>query len=101
MAAISVMVFWVINAIYGVLYLGCTLAKKCGNNPSPAIAYGIRAEVKIPASSDPDIENRAPTAKISAPIDPNNKYPARASGADAAERFIQGTVPNTTKLVIT
>ena len=71
MAAIKVMVFCIINETYGVLYLGCTLAKKWGSNPSPAIANGIRAEHKIPASSEPEIEKRAPTLKIIAPPAPN------------------------------
>jgi len=45
------------------------------------MAYGIRAAVSTPASSEPDMEKRAPTDKSKAPDTPIMVNPARAKGA--------------------
>ena len=65
------------------------------------MAYGIRAAVSTPASSEPDMEKRAPRDKSKAPDTPIMVNPARAKGAVEWESICQGMVPTIRKLVIT
>ena len=79
--------------------MGCSFAKILGSNPSPAIAYGNLVMDNIPASSDPAIENRAPTVMNIAPNPPKSANPANASGAFDPESDVHGTTPKSRSLL--
>ena len=90
---VNAIIPWIINAIYGVPYLGWILENILGNKPSIDIAYDNRAVISNPASSEPDTDNKAPIAIIKAPVAPKITNATSTRGVEVVDKLDQLSVP--------